>query len=58
MSEISSLPIETFTIGFDNRDYDERDLARKVAKKFRTNHNESIVKSDSFDAALEMGSNP
>ena len=53
MSEISSLPIETFTIGFNEKEYDERIPARKVAAKFKTNHHENIVSSDSFEDAVK-----
>lgn len=37
-SKLISLPINTFTIGFDNRQYDESSLASIVAKKNHTNH--------------------
>lgn len=53
MSKISSFPVETFTIGFKEKSYDERDLAAAVAKKFHTNHHEYIVEPDSFDESLK-----
>lgn len=53
MSEISGQPIETFTIGFDEKGFDERDLAREVASKFKTNHHEYAINPDSFDESLE-----
>ncbi|MEW5805356.1 MAG: asparagine synthase (glutamine-hydrolyzing) [Patescibacteria group bacterium] len=43
MSQESSLPIETFSIGF-NSPTDELEYARIVAKKFKTKHHEFIVK--------------
>jgi asparagine synthase (glutamine-hydrolysing) len=52
MSKISNSPIETFTIGFDHKEYDERNLARLVAKKFNTNHHEFLVQPNSFDEVL------
>lgn len=52
MSKISSFPVETFTIGFKEKSYDERDLASAVARKFETNHHEYIVEPDSFNEAL------
>lgn len=52
MSKISPLPIETFTIGFPDKSYDERDLAREVALKFQTNHHEYIVEPSSFEESL------
>ena len=53
MSEIASSPIETFTIGFNEKEYDERVLARKVAEKFKTNHHEALVSSDSIEDAVK-----
>jgi asparagine synthase (glutamine-hydrolysing) len=52
MSEISSFPIETFTIGFKEKSYDERHLAMLVANKFCTNHHEYIVEPDTFQESL------
>jgi asparagine synthase (glutamine-hydrolysing) len=40
-------PIETFSIGFDDAEYDETVHARAIAKHFRTNHREEIVRADS-----------
>jgi asparagine synthase (glutamine-hydrolysing) len=53
MSEISSFPVETFTIGFKEKAYDERDLAALVAKQFNTHHHEYIVEPESFDESLK-----
>jgi asparagine synthase (glutamine-hydrolysing) len=52
MSEISSFPVETFTIGFKEKYFDERDLARKVATVFNTNHHEYLIEPDSFEESL------
>jgi asparagine synthase (glutamine-hydrolysing) len=38
MSKLSTLPVETFTIGFHDRRYDESDRARTVSAFHRTNH--------------------
>lgn len=44
MSEVSSAPLRTFTIGFENAaTYDERDHARRIAERFRTEHHERVV---------------
>jgi asparagine synthase (glutamine-hydrolysing) len=51
MSEHSDR-VSTFTIGFEERAFDERALARLVARKFNTNHHEEVVGSKSFDDAL------
>jgi asparagine synthase (glutamine-hydrolysing) len=53
MSEISSYPIETFTIGFKEKAFDERHLAKQVAKKFGTNHHERMVEPDAVEEALD-----
>jgi asparagine synthase (glutamine-hydrolysing) len=52
MSEISSFPVETFTIGFKEKFFDERYLANLVANKFHTNHHEYLVEPESFDESL------
>jgi asparagine synthase (glutamine-hydrolysing) len=52
MSEISSFPIETFTIGFKEKFFDERHLANLVANKFHTNHHEYLVEPEAFDESL------
>lgn len=44
--------INTFTIGFEDKAFDERDLARAVARKFGTVHHEKVVGLSSFDDAL------
>lgn len=38
MSQISDKPINTFTIGFNEKEHDESELAALVAKKHNTNH--------------------
>jgi len=43
MSRISSGPVKTFSIGFPDKDYNELDYARKVARQFGTDHHEVIV---------------
>lgn len=53
MSETSAFPVETFTIGFNDQAYDERNLANEVVRKFSTNHHERLVQQDTFDEALE-----
>ena len=53
MSAQSSLPVETFTIGFAERGFDERHLAKEVAEHFRTNHHEQVAAPEMFDEALE-----
>lgn len=52
MSECSSLPIETFTIGFKEKSFDERHLAKIVANKFRSNHHEKMAEPHMFQESL------
>jgi len=52
MSDIVEYPIETFTIGFQDKDFDERILAKEVADKFKTNHHEYIVGNEDLENAL------
>jgi asparagine synthase (glutamine-hydrolysing) len=54
MSEISHTPINTFTIGFPYKRYDESDLARSVARKFNTIHHEKTVSTNSFNEFLNQ----
>ncbi len=44
MREITSQPIKTFTIGFDDRSYDESWLARLTAERFETEHHELVAR--------------
>ncbi len=43
LSEISSRPAKTFSIGFDAEGYDETPYARVVAQRFNTDHHEYYV---------------
>ena len=52
MSEQSSSPIETFTIGFAEKAFDERQLAKCVAGAFHTHHHEQLVQPETFDESL------
>jgi asparagine synthase (glutamine-hydrolysing) len=42
----TSEPVHTFTIGFEERSFDERDDARRVAERYGTNHHELLVRPD------------
>jgi len=43
MSGASADPVNTFSVGFEERGFDERPYARTVSEKFGTNHRELIV---------------
>ena len=53
MSEISSFPINTFTIGFDDNSFDESKLAQEVADRFNTKHFLGTVEPEGFDEILK-----
>lgn len=44
MSQLSSQPVKTFSIGFAEKEYDELKYARLIAKRFNTEHYELIMK--------------
>jgi asparagine synthase (glutamine-hydrolysing) len=46
MARLARAPVKTFTIGFHEKRYDERALARAVAARYRTDHLERVVESD------------
>ena len=47
-SEVAS-PVRTFTIGFDERGFDERSLARLVAERYGTDHHELVLRPDAVE---------
>jgi asparagine synthase (glutamine-hydrolysing) len=46
MSELSSTPVKTFSIGFEDDDVSELPYARQTAKLFHCDHHEFVVKAD------------
>jgi asparagine synthase (glutamine-hydrolysing) len=49
MAEASGSPIRTFSIGFDEADFDELRFARQVATRYGTDHYELVVKPAALD---------
>ncbi len=49
MSEITAEPIKTFSIGFADKQHDERSYARLVAERFHTEHHELVVEPEAVD---------
>jgi asparagine synthase (glutamine-hydrolysing) len=49
MSEIMHEPVKTFSIGFGEDAYNELPYARQIAKLFKTDHKEFIVRFDALD---------
>jgi asparagine synthase (glutamine-hydrolysing) len=43
-------PVRTFSIGFDEADFDELTYAREVARRYGTDHSEFVVKPDALEA--------
>jgi asparagine synthase (glutamine-hydrolysing) len=48
MSQASSKPVKTFSIGFEEPEYDELRYARQVAERFGTEHHEAVVRPDAM----------
>jgi asparagine synthase (glutamine-hydrolysing) len=52
MSELVSEPIKTFSVAFAEREANELEYARIVAREFQTDHHEVIVSPEQYFAAL------
>jgi asparagine synthase (glutamine-hydrolysing) len=46
MAQLSSRPVRTFSIGFEEAAYDELAHARRVAQRWSTDHREEVVRPD------------
>lgn len=53
MSDISSFPVKTFTIGFHEDAFDERKIARIIARKYGTEHHEEVVEKSSVEKSVQ-----
>lgn len=51
MSKLSEKPVETFTMGFREKEYDERERAKMVSELNKTKHHEYVL---DFGHVLEM----
>lgn len=49
MSRVSNRPVQTFSIGFDEKEFDELRYARLVADRHGTDHHELIVRPTAVD---------
>jgi asparagine synthase (glutamine-hydrolysing) len=54
MAEVSPTPIRTFSIGFDEADFDELRFARQVAARYGTDHYELVVKPSALDVLPKL----
>lgn len=53
MSELTSQPVRTFTVGFhDNQELNELESARAIAKRFGTDHHEVMIGRNEMQAFL------
>ena len=52
MSQMVSDPVKTFSVAFKEREANELEYARLVARKFKTDHHEVIVSPEDFFSAL------
>ncbi len=50
----SKEPVKTFSIGFEEPDFNELPLAALVARKYNTEHHEIIVRPDSVDLVSKL----
>jgi asparagine synthase (glutamine-hydrolysing) len=49
MAKLSGSPVKTFSIGFEEKDFDELSYARLAAEHFATDHHEFVVKPNAIE---------
>ena len=54
MARLSPRPVQTFSVGFEERGYSELDDARRVARHLGTDHHEMIVKPAALDVLPDL----
>jgi asparagine synthase (glutamine-hydrolysing) len=54
MALASSEPVKTFSIGFEEAQYNELEYASAIARKFGTEHHEIVVRPDSVDLISKL----
>jgi asparagine synthase (glutamine-hydrolysing) len=54
MAEASPQPVRTFSIGFEEPEFDELPYARAVARHFATDHTEDVVRLDAIALLPEL----
>lgn len=53
MSEVSSFPVKTFSIGFEEHHFSETEYARQIAEKYETDHHEFLFRPDDLTNVIE-----
>lgn len=54
MAQCGAAAVKTFSIGFQEKDFNELPYARKVAEQFGTQHQEFLVKPDAVDVLPKL----
>jgi len=54
MNQVMDQPVKTFSIGFDDETYNEVNYAQTIAKKFKTEHHEFVIKPDAVGLTEEL----
>jgi asparagine synthase (glutamine-hydrolysing) len=49
MARLGSAPVKTFSIGFEEQEYDELPYAREVARRYGTDHHEFVVRPNAVE---------
>lgn len=53
MAELSDQPVNTFTVSFQDKRFDESDFAQKIATKYNTRHHRILLQPQAFLESLE-----
>lgn len=54
MAQAMDRPVKTFSIGFEESEYNELPHAREIARRFGTDHREFIVRPEAIDVASKI----
>src|SRR3954447_11327113 len=54
MAAASSRPVKTYSIGFEQEEYNELPRARVIAERFATDHHEFVVEPDAIDLVPKL----
>lgn len=54
MAEIMDRPVKTFSIGFDDAEFNELMYARRISKQYNTEHHEEIVDPDALEVLPKL----